>query len=204
MLCLRRAILFGGILIVAIGIFVGLRNMIVLKQDTGKEGQITSSVVPTDEATVVVSGWSKPELDKIISDFAQKYRWSQSALPVKLVSAGTYEIQFPNGIAADDLMFLVNYLHYPEGFELKNRAITAVGLIRLGAPFGLSDKSLIGDRGVIYVPSNDIDYDQVYVKVASVGAYRVPFTTLNWVRTDNPRLPASVAELSNRFGRDLP
>jgi hypothetical protein len=201
MLYFRRAILFAGILIIGVGIFIGLRNLGAYKRDTGKEGAVSSNLVPSDQAKVVVSGWSEPELSKIISDFARKYGWSRSSLPLRRVSGSTYEVDFPNGVAADDLIFLVNYLQYPEGFDLKTRLITPIGLTRLGPSFGLSDKSLTGKQAVIYIPSNDTDYDQVYVHVRPAVNFRVPFTTMNWIRTNDLRLPAAVARLANSSAR---
>lgn len=200
MLYLRRAILVTGIVIICFGIFFGLRNLGVYKRDTGREGAVTSNLVPGAEARVVVSGWSEPELSKIIADFARKYGWTSSSLPMRRISASAYEVTFPNGVAADDLIFLVNYLQYPEGFDLKNRLITSVGLIRLGPSFGLSDRSLAGKQAVIYIPSNDTEYDEVYVQVPSAAAYRVPFTTMNWIRTNDPRLPPAVSAMIKTIG----
>lgn len=200
MLYFRRVILAAGILIICLGMFFGLWNLGVYKRDTGTEGAVTSKLVPGDQARVIVSGWSEPELSKIISDFARKYGWTSSSLPMRRISDSAYEVSFPNGVAADDLIFLVNYFQYPEGFDLKKRLITSVGLIRLGPPFGLSDESLAGKQAVIYIPSNDTEYDQVYVQVPSATAYRVPFTTMNWIRTNDPRLPPAVAAMTRTSG----
>ena len=90
---------------------------------------------------------------------------------------------------------MVNYVRYPKKFDLSHRSIGVLGRVVLTAAFGVPDSALIGNRAVIYVPSNDTEYDLVYARVESGRTYTIPFTSLIWEATGAARMPAEVSGL---------
>jgi hypothetical protein len=168
------------------------------REANDQANKITSSFVPNphNDNSVVVRGWAGAELERILGDFRQSYEipqasgWSMTAGP-----GGELVIAFPNDIEPRLLFFLVNYIQYPKGFDLTQRTIAVLSHVVLTPAFGIPDNTLIGKHAVIYVPSNDTEYDLVCAKVENGGAYEIPFTNLIWKRASDPRMPNAVKSL---------
>ncbi len=100
-------------------------------------------------------------------------------------------LRFPNDMPPEGFGFLVNYLQYPEDYDLQGREIVVVGRVTLGRDFNLPDEKLAGQRAHFYIPSNDEDYDVVYVRVGE-RTFENSFASWHWkVATDN-RIPRGV------------
>ena len=146
------------------------------------------------DRTLLVSGWSTEDLERILTDFASKYEDLQTSFRhVVFVNGAVKKVSLPNDFAPDMLSFLVNYVNYPEGFDLKGRNIAAIGMAILTSGFH-APSSEVGKKAFFYVPSNDKDYDQVYVRVGS-HTYAQSFTTMRWKQVTEPRLSASTMAL---------
>ena len=146
------------------------------------------------DRALLVSGWSAEDLTKILDDFASKYK---EALPnfrhVVLSDGKTLRVSLPNDLSPDLLSFLVNYVHYPEDFDLKHKKIVAVGVATLTQEFD-APSSELGKKAYIYIPSEDSEYDLVYLRVGD-HTYSQSFTTMRWERVDAPRLSAATRAL---------
>jgi hypothetical protein len=183
---------------VAIALAVGMVLFRNWRDDAaGSIGRpISSTVIAPPDAEILVSGWSASDLAKIISDFGSTYsvpaEMSPSAEPLP---GGVFRIGFPRGVAADQFIFLVNYLNYPNGFDLKSHQLTIVGKLVLRDQMGLPDSRVAGRHARVYVPKGDDQYDQVYIRIDSDAAYRIPFSNLSWHRETDPRLTAAAAAL---------
>lgn len=149
--------------------------------------------------TLLVSGWTRAELEKIINEFASTYALSDQDFAVEILPESVLRIRLPVGIAADQIYFLVNYLNYPVGLNLNRKTISVACTVTLDDSFGIPDQAVSGQRALIYVPANDSDYDLVHVQLASGQTYKIPFTDLRWSPIDDPRLPAAVEVLSVRI-----
>lgn len=151
---------------------------------------------PTNDKEVIVQGWSEIELARILSDFENKYAGQLgSAYSVVLQKRGSaMRLSFPKDIPEDEFCFLVNYIYYPEGFDLKSRSIVASGRATLSDGFGVPDKALIGRVGIFYVPSNDHEYDLVYVRVGD-RTFENSFASTRWKAVDDPRFPPGLTPL---------
>lgn len=92
------------------------------------------------------------------------------------------------------MLFLVNYLHYPEDFDLARREIGATATVtlteRMGTPAGLT-----GRKATIYVPAGDTDYDLVYMRVEPASYFEISFTNLRPVAVTDGREPKRLALL---------
>ena len=146
------------------------------------------------DRALLVSGWSAEELGKILGDFESKYK---DALPrfrrVVLSDGKTLRVSLPNDFPPDLLSFLVNYIHYPENWELKNRKIAAVGMATVTQDFDAPSAEL-GKKAFIYIPSGDNEYDLVYVRVGE-HTYSQSFTNMSWKRVEESRLPSATRAL---------
>ena len=155
----------------------------------------TGSPIPTGDAVVMVQGWSEDELDVILSEFARLYSLSPHSLKRLRKMDGTSEITNVHPIEGALLLFLVNYLHYPRGFDLQARDPAVVARVRLadstGAPEALLDRT-----AEIYVPENDTRYDEVYVRLAEDEFFRVSFSRGQWMRVEDGREPPAMRRLT--------
>lgn len=144
---------------------------------------------------IIVSGWTNEELSNILKDFAELYvgkLGKEFDYEVSLARQGSMRITFPHDIPPNEFSFLVNYLNYPKDYDLKTHSISVTGHATLTEGFHLPSKSLIGKNAVFYVPSDDQDYDVVYIRVDN-ETYANSFAGFRWKKVDNPRLPAGIS-----------
>lgn len=151
---------------------------------------------PKSDKRIVASGWTDDELKKILEDFAKLYELDRSfATRVKSVDSDNVLVSFPNDIPSDVFFFLVNYLNYPERYELSGRQIAVAGKVTLTPTFDLPEPSLAGKAAKVYVPADDQDFDLVYVVLPSGERYEVSFTDHRWKRVEEARMSRAVREL---------
>ena len=149
---------------------------------------------PTNEKAVIVSGWTNEELSAILTDFADMYSerlgddFDYEVCPHDKSST---RITFPHNIPAEEFSFLINYLHYPKNYDLKARSISVVGKALLSEDFHPPGKSLVGQNAVFYIPSNDQDYDLVYVRVGD-ETFKNSFAAFRWKKVTDSRIPPGV------------
>jgi len=160
-------------------------------------GAATAPFVPNPNNTtvVLVRGWNRTELEKILGDFLPGYELPASTVKIAEKPNDILAITFPNDINPDFLCYLVNYIQYPKDFELEGRSIGVLGRVVLTAAFGIPDPSFVGKQAELYVPAYDDQYDLVYAKVDS-RPYIVSFTNLIWKPTDDARTPSEIAGLN--------
>ena len=151
---------------------------------------------PLNDKQIMVQGWAEPELRRMLADFEKMYAGQLGpAYAVVLQNNGSsIRLSFPNDLPGDKFCFLVNYLHYPEGFDLKNRSVAVSGHGTLSDEPGLPDKALVGQRALFYVPANDQKYDLVYVRVGE-RTFENSFASARWKPVDDSRFPPGVAPL---------
>jgi hypothetical protein len=151
-------------------------------------------------ASLQVQGWSEDELGRILQAFATLYALPEGLFRARERSAGLCVIDLTGEIQSEQLFYLVNYLHYPPGFDLNGRALAVLCTVTLSQSFALPDPALLGRRASLYVPAGDTDFDEVYVQLDTGAAYRVPFTDMFWEPVDDPRMPAAVRALRDAGG----
>ncbi len=146
---------------------------------------------------LLVRGWSDAELRQILGDFQ---RLSGNRLPANFSTVihtgegAVLRVSFPADIPSMDFCFLVNYVQYPKGFDLKSRTILVAGRATISSDFLPSDQSLIGKRILVYVPSEDKRYDEVFAQ-AEGRSYEFPFTLTGFQPAPESRLPVGVSDL---------
>ncbi len=143
-------------------------------------------------ASVAVRGWDHDELQRIIADFSTKYDLPKSSIELETQIDGVSTVTVSDEVAPETVCFLVNYFNYPNGYDLSHRSIGV--LARATLPHGFGTPALIGKAALIYVPSADAEYDQVYVQCAE-KYYIVPLTNFHWQVTADPRRPATISDL---------
>lgn len=147
-----------------------------------------------DEFILSTKGWSPAEIDRILADFSGIYGLEPGTFRAGTLDRDIVRIEALKPIDADRLLYLVNYLHYPRGFDLEGRDLRVAARFTLteamGAPTELQDR-----QATIYVPSGDTLFDEVYARVDPSSHFRVPFKNLNWIPVNAGREPRSLAEL---------
>ena len=154
------------------------------------DGKISRS-----EFAVAVEGWSTGELQTILRQFEDKYDLPPNTFGVEGQDDRILRIRATNDIDAAQVFFLVNYIMYPENFDLTHRALTAIGEMKLSDQTGLPPGARNGQQAWIYMPSDDHDYDVAYVRLDNGQTYRVSFTNMGWVHVTDARLPAAARNL---------
>lgn len=147
-----------------------------------------------NDKEVLVRGWKDEELKRILDDFTAMYHDRLSAefrMLVKLMPESVTLITFPDDIPPPLFAWLVNYIRYPKAFDLNKRSILVVGKTTLSAAFGPAEEKMIGQRALFYVPTDDREYDLVFVKVGAT-TYELSFARGAWKPTTKDRIPAGL------------
>jgi len=167
------------------------------KDSAAKINHVSHESVQTPnqhEKEIIVRGWADEELSQILTDFANGCGddlGKEFDYEVCPHNQGATRITFPHDIPPKEFSFLVNYLNYPKDYDLAGRSISVTGYVTLTADFHLPDKSLVGKRAVFYIPSDDKDYDLVYIRVGD-GTYKNSFASLHWKKVEDPRNPMGI------------
>ena len=151
---------------------------------------------PSNDKDIVVAGWTESELRRILADFEKLYPGRLgSTFTVAFRTVGSsIKLTFPNDIPAEEFGFLVNYIYYPEASDLKGRTIIAAGSSTLSENFRIPDKDYSGRKALFYVPSNDQEYDLVYVRIGDL-TFENSFASTKWKPRSDPRLPPGILSL---------
>ena len=184
-------------------IFTGDEDQIAEKLRVAMEGKSASvkihhvsreSASAPHQKEVTVIGWTSEELSGILTDFAELYDADLGCdfdFQVCSHDNACSLITFPHNIPAEQFSFFINYLQYPKNYDLKARSISVVGKALLSPDFHLPDKNLVGKKGVFYIPSNDKDYDVVYVRIGN-ETYANSFAARHWKKITDSRIPSGV------------
>ncbi|MDY7099459.1 MAG: hypothetical protein SXU28_15095, partial [Pseudomonadota bacterium] len=99
----------------------------------GKLPRLPSSSQPDeadlDSGHVLVSGWALDDLEKILSDFCGMYELPRESFTLVTDPDGWQRIFWPEPIHSHTAQFLVNYIHYPNGFDFDGASPCAVGVM---------------------------------------------------------------------------
>lgn len=146
---------------------------------------------------IAVRGWNASELRQIVGDFQQMYRdriASNFSTGLQVGDGEVLRVTFPGDITPQLFCWLVNYIQYPKDLDLKSRTILVAGNATISSDFLPSDQSLIGKRIMLYIPTEDTRYDQVFAQVDGLS-YEYPFSSERWKRAQAPRLPVGIGDL---------
>ena len=159
-----------------------------------KRGAISDRSEPNvRKADIWVSGWTSDQLDQILDRFLTLYSLPRDTVRIRGKQAGWTLLEC-GPIYSDDLCYLVNYLHYPEGQELVDGAVDAAAVFPLPYDIGpAEDEGAM--RAKIYVPVGDDQYDLVHGALPDGRCFAIPFTNLRWKPLDNGRMSARVKSI---------
>jgi len=140
--------------------------------------------------TIVVRGWREAEVAVIVNDFARVYDLNPE-LEIRRTQLGSelFRLSFPEDIEPGNFFFFVNYLRYPKHFDPKGRKIGVLGRSVLTSQFDIPEAALVGKSAEVYVPSNDDQFDTVYVRVNSGQTYENSFAAGKWKLVGDARFP---------------
>ena len=166
----------------------------------GSESAVPPSIMPNPEndKVILVKGWDKSEIKKIIRDFIQTYEsdgYPAYTIEHHETSENLYRLTFPQDIHPRLFTFLVNYLPYPFDLDLKNRSIIVGGKTTLSPGFEEIDSQLVGKKAILYIPENDQERSVVYMRTESGMTLANSFTELKWRRVNDARLSSEVKDL---------
>ena len=168
---------------------------------SSKASDITMQPVSDAEVVLVASGWKPDELRSILAEFSSMYGLQEGAFDLSDVWQHSLRIRLGQPIGACDLLYLVNYLHYPKNVDLTGRSIAAAATVNLGPAFGVTAAPLLDQRAVFYVPTNDHKFDEVYSRTADGEAFRITFRDMAWREVDDERCPMAVRNLEHAVAR---
>jgi hypothetical protein len=197
--------MFGLALLAALVVVAALVLLLVARHGSQKDaavGQVTGDAISGDEIVVLVRGWSSAEVASILNEFRSTYDLPAASLRAIGKDEATIGVRIVQPIRSDLLPYLVNYLHYPKARNLNDRQIAAVAVVerieRLGGP-----AELAGRPALIYVPANDSEFDQVFLRVEPNRHFRISFTRLQWQPVNDGRETATVRNLARAAMQEL-
>src|ERR1700722_18799363 len=135
-----------------------------------------------DTTELFAKGWTRSEVSKILADFQAAYGarlGPQFSFTITRVSDDEFHIHFPAGISPPYLAYLVNYVQYPKGVQPSSRSIAVLARVTLSPQYPVPNSSYVGKRARIYVPSDDHEFDLVYIAVDS-EVFQQSFTNDKW------------------------
>jgi hypothetical protein len=156
--------------------------------------QVNSVSVMPDQFSVRTTGWSEAELATILADFAEAYKLPPDTFRTVAESREAFRIEATRSIEWYRLLFLINYLRYPVGFDPTGRVAGATATVTLSEMMGAPGK-LVGRKATIYVPANDTEFDLVYIRVEPASYFEVSFADMQWAEVDDGREPDEVSLL---------
>jgi hypothetical protein len=159
-----------------------------------------------NDKVVFVQGWVEDDLKKILESFKGTYErdgYAAYRFQVTRLADDRFRLTFPEDIHPQLLIFLVNYIHYPFGFDLANRVMAVVGQSALDLENGFEGLDPgFGDRAILYVPKDDKDYDVLYMQTEKGISLATSFTDMIWKKVDDPRLSPGVMALVEESAKE--
>jgi hypothetical protein len=185
---LIKFLLAVAVVIAALVIVMRLKSAVSMVPQVNK-----ISLTPT-EFSVRATGWSEAELAMILAHFAEAYKLPPETFRTVAEPRGAFRIEATRSIELHRLLFLINYLRYPIGFDPTGRVAGATAEVTLSAATGAPGK-LVGRKATIYVPANDTEFDLVYMRVEPATYFEVSFADMQWTEVDDAREPDEVSLL---------
>jgi hypothetical protein len=165
----------------------------------------TSSIVtkeflasPHNDKLILVSGWNKDELQKILTDFNKMYQnqgYPAYVISTTKLNANQYRLTFPEDIHPLLFIFLINYLAYPFNFDLKTHTITVAGSTTLNVDYEGLNPIFIGQKAIFYIPEHDSVHDAVYMLTSQGDCLSSKLTTGEWNAVNQKNLNALAKQL---------
>lgn len=166
---------------------IGVR---LIRSPSGQE-----AMVPGSDVCILVQGWRRYELQKILTGFADAYDLHPKILRQQNLADGLYRIVVEAGIRPWNVAFLVNYLHYPNEYSHKGRTPAAIAQFRSSEAFTYAAPLAGGTLVTLYVPDNDQAFDQVFASLPDGTSYQLSFHAKRWSPVQQARQSAAVKRL---------
>lgn len=147
---------------------------------------------------VLLRGWNRDDLRRSLAEFEKKHREElrgQLRTDIHPLRDSAVRLVLPSGLDGTLFMWLVNYLQYAKGPNNTRPSDVVVGRAVLDSSFESLPSESRGKEALIYVPTEDVEGDLVFVKVDS-GAFEVSFARSDWKSVEGDRLPAGIASLT--------
>ena len=193
-------------IIIGILLLSGIVGLLVIRNWPEKGpavGQVTGDPVAGDEVVLLVSGWSEAELETILSDFREMYDLRADSIRVIASDRAPAQIEISGPSGPTCWHTWSNYLHYPKDMKLDDRRVAAIAVVQrsrdsLGGP-----SELAGRRATIYVPADDTEFDEVFVRIDPASYFRISFTRLQWRSVEDGREPGAMQDLVRNVADEL-
>ena len=150
-----------------------------------------------NDKMIMVKGWNEAELCEILDDFEEDVSASpRYKIDIHKGHQDLHRLTFPEDIPPSEYASLINYLAYPINFGLTGRSIIVAGKTTLNSDFQGMPDSLVGKKGILYLPENDEDYDVVYLQTETGATLANSLGEGVWRNVSDARLPSEVKMLT--------
>ncbi len=131
-----------------------------------------------NDKLIIINDIINSEVDKILTSFCNAYNQESFAALLRLykLSERQFAITFPYDIEFEIFCFLVNYAHYPIGFD-KSFEVTGWTTTKSGEIW-ITEKSE-NKKVMLFIPDDDTEYDNVYLTTDDNIGYKLGFATEN-------------------------
>lgn len=133
-----------------------------------------------NDKVIVVEGWNRVQLNKILEDFKKVHPFCEYApfvVNIQTIKSNKHQLVFPNDIHPVLFVNLINYLVYPVGFTDSS---IVVGQATITLDYHGLNRSLIGQNAIFYVPKNNKKQDIIDMVVSNQAHFELSLSSGQW------------------------
>ena len=170
---LQTVLIIIGVIIIALFLKSCVSN------NNSKNGnRPTNKDLPKDKITndkiMLIQNVSLEDLKKAIQQFCNIYNQENfKALPsLAIISENKFIVTFPYDIEFETYCYFVNYLYYPN--DITYKPIIKAWTTTKTKDIWMKD-DIVNKKVMLYIPSDDKDYDNVYLTTSDNIEYKMGF-----------------------------
>lgn len=157
------------------GIVVWLKLKFANKQnDTSQHQGRAQLLAKENDKLIVIDNVDCATLTQVLKDFRELYKEAGIAFDWQLrkVSNEQYALTFPSNIDFMHFCFLINFLQYPSDITWHARVVAWATISSADEMF---DDFSVSTKAMLFVPSDDTEYDNVCLTTQEGKGYKVDF-----------------------------
>ena len=176
--------------------------------NTSRPSMVPPSQKSENDKIVVIKGAKYDDVQKAITQFCNIYNQQEFiAIPnLTKIADDEFVVTFPYDLGFDTFCFFINYMYYPEEIFYK-ADIKAWATTKLD-DIWIADKSA-NKKVMLYIPSDDKEYDNVYLTTEDNIGYKLGFAAGEAMRLlDIPKISyirptVTIDSLNDKAGEEI-
>ena len=170
---MKTLLIIGGIIIVGF-----IFKSCISNNNSKNESRPNNAEIPTEkiknDKIVLIENVKLEDLKNALQKFCNNYNQENlRALPLlTIISEGKFVVTFPYDTDFETYCFFVNYMYYPNDIIYKP---TIKAWTSTNQNDNWMTNEIVNKNVMIYIPSDDKDYDNVYLTTSDNIGYKMGF-----------------------------